>query len=251
MGSGVLGLLIGSFLNVVIHRVPARESVVSPSSHCPVCDHPLAPRDNIPILSWALLGGRCRHCDSPISVRYPLIEAATAGLFVAVAVRFGAAAELPAFLTLAAVLLAVSVIDLEHYIVPNRIVIAALVIAVPLLFVASIAHDDLWTFWRSLAAAVGAAASLFVIHLVSPRGMGMGDVKLALVLGLHLGWLSVGHVLLGLFLGFLLGSVVGLALIVLTSRSRKSAVPFAPFLAAGTMLAVLFGNGLIDLYRGT
>lgn len=250
VGSGVLGLLIGSFLNVVIHRVPRRESVISPPSHCPTCQTPIANRDNVPVLGWVLLGGRCRACGEPISARYPLVELATSGLFMAAAVRFGTDWALPAFLFFFAVLLAVTLIDLEHYIVPNRIVLWALGAGAPLLAAAAALGGEWDDLGRALLGAVAAGGALLVVHLVQPRGMGAGDVKLALVLGLFLGWLSWGHIALGLFLGFLLGAVIGLLLIVVGGRSRKDAVPFAPFLAAGAVLTVLAGNPLLDWYAG-
>jgi leader peptidase (prepilin peptidase) / N-methyltransferase len=246
----VLGLLVGSFLNVVIARVPLRQSVVRPRSRCPGCTTQLAERDNVPVLSWLLLRGRCRTCAERIPVRYPLVEAGTAVLFAMAAARFGADWALPGYLLFFAVLVAVSVIDLEHFLVPNRIVYPTVVASVPLLAVAALLGDDGDRFVRALLGALVAAGGLLVIHLISPRGMGMGDVKLAVLLGLYLGWLSLGHVLLGLLLGFVLGSVVGLALLATGLRGRKDHVPFAPFLAAGAVVAVLAGRPLLDWYLG-
>ena len=246
--AGLFGLLVGSFLNVVIHRVPLRQSVVTPRSACPSCGTTLAERDNIPVVSWLVLRGRCRTCAAPISVRYPLVEAATAVLFAAAALRFGTDWALPAFCLFFAALLAVALIDLEHFIVPNRIVFPMLAISVPLLGLAALLEGD---WGRLLTGVVGAALAsngLLLINLVSPRGMGMGDVKLAILLGLFLGWLGLGHVAVGLFLGFLLGSVGGILLIALGIKTRKDPVPFAPFLAAGAVLAVLAGNGLLEHY---
>ncbi len=247
---GLLGLAVGSFLNVVIARVPRRESVVRPRSRCPGCGTQLAERDNVPVVSWLLLRGRCRTCRAPISVRYPLVEAATAALFVAAGVRFGWDGALPAYLVFFAVLLAVSLIDLEHYIVPNRVVFPGLALAVPLLAVAAAVQGEVGPLVRGIGGGLLAANGLLLVHLISPRGMGMGDVKLSLVLGLFLGWLSLGHVALGLFLGFLLGAVVGIALLALGLRTRKDAVPFAPFLAAGATIATLAGQPLLDWYLG-
>jgi leader peptidase (prepilin peptidase)/N-methyltransferase len=245
---GAVGLMVGSFLNVVIHRVPQRASVVRPPSACPSCGEQIAPRDNIPVLSWLLLRGRCRHCSARISIRYPLVELATAALFVAVAAEFHDDLVLPAYLVLAACLLAISFIDLEHFIVPNRILIVACALGAPLLTLAAAA--DGWGHLRgSLYGGVLGLGLLLAIHLVNPRGMGMGDVKLAGVLGLYVGFLGAGHVLLGLFLGFLLGSVIGLLLIATGLRSRRDHIPFAPFLAAGAMLTLFVGSTFLDWYH--
>jgi leader peptidase (prepilin peptidase)/N-methyltransferase len=249
-GCGLLGLLVGSFLNVVIHRVPRKESVVRPRSRCPGCGTTLAERDNIPVLSWLLLRGRCRTCGEPISARYPLVELLTAAVFAAVGARFGADGAVPAFLVLGAGLVAVSAIDLEHFLVPNRILQWMLALGVPLLVVAA-ATDHRWVDLRS--AAVGAAIGfglLLVINLAVPRGMGMGDVKLAGVEGAFLGFLGVGHVFVGLFLGFVLGAIGGVLLIATGLRSRRDHIPFAPFLAGGALLAVLVGSSVLDWYRG-
>jgi leader peptidase (prepilin peptidase)/N-methyltransferase len=244
----VLGLAVGSFLNVVIVRVPKKESVVSPRSRCPGCGTTLANRDNIPVVSWLLLRGRCRTCAEPIAARYPLVELGTAAAFAATAVRFGADAALPAFLLFVAALIAISAIDLELYIVPNRIIYPTLFAGIPLLLVAAAVDGD----WASVRqAAIGGAigfGAFLVIHLISPRGMGFGDVRLAGVIGMFVGWISVGHVLLGLFLAFLLASVLGVGLILVGLRGRKDHLPFGPFLALGAFLAVLFGDPLLRAY---
>ncbi|MGK2958910.1 MAG: prepilin peptidase [Acidimicrobiales bacterium] len=245
---GLLGLAIGSFLNVVIYRVPLRQSVVSPRSRCTGCATELAARDNIPVLSWLILRGKCRTCKVPIAIRYPAVELLTAVLFAAIAVRLGLNVELAPFLLFTAVLIAVSAIDIEHYIVPNRIVIFALVTSVPLLAATAIVDHQGTELRNAMLGSLMASGALFLLHLAYPRGMGMGDVKLALVLGLYLGWLSLGHVLLGVFLGFLLGSVGGIALIVTGLRTRSQHLPFAPFLAGGAMLAVLMGERILDWY---
>jgi len=248
--AGVFGLAVGSFLNVVVHRVPRGESVATPRSRCPGCGTTIAARDNVPVLSWLLLRGRCRTCGEPISARYPLIELATAGLFVAAGLRFGAAWELPAFLVFFAALLALSAVDLERFILPNRILYPGwLAVAVLLLAAAALDPD-----WRSLRdAAIGAAAAwavFFVIHIVSPGGMGFGDVRLSGLIGTALGWLSLGHVFLGLFLGFLVATVLSLALMAGGRRGRKDKIPFGPFLAVGAALAVLGGHPILDWYLG-
>lgn len=246
--SAVLGLVVGSFLNVVIARVPKKESVVAPRSRCPRCQTPIAPRDNIPVLSWLLLRGRCRSCGEPISARYPLVELGTAVLFAAVAGRIGAHAALPAFLVFTAALIAITAIDLELYIVPNRIVYPTLFVSIPLLLAAAAVDGD----WKpAREAAIGGVLAFglfFVIHLVSPRGMGFGDVRLSGIIGMFLGWLGVPEVLLGLFLAFLLASVVGVGLIAVKLRTRKDHVPFGPFLALGAMLVLFAGDPLLRLY---
>ncbi len=246
--AATFGLLVGSFLNVVIHRVPLRLSVVSPRSACPGCGMTLAERDNVPVVSWLVLRGRCRTCGMRISVRYPLVELASAVLFAAAAVRLGADWALPAFCLFFAALLAVSLIDLKHFIVPNRIVFPTLAISVPLLAAAALLEGEPRPMITAVVGALLASNGLLVINLISPRGMGMGDVKLALLLGLFLGWLGLGHVALGLFLGFLFGAVGGILLIALGVKSRKDPVPFAPFLAAGAVVAILVGTGLLDRY---
>ena len=223
----VAGLAVGRVLTVVVDRVPAKAPVVQGIAK--LMRRPLGPTPG---------------------TKSPLLEVATAVVFAAVALRLGDDWALPAFLIFAASLVAVAVIDLEHYIVPNRIVLATLVVSVPLLALAALFDGDWSSLRTALVGSVAAGLGLLVINLISPRGMGMGDVKLALVLGLHLGWFDLGHVLLGLFLGFLLGAVGGVSLIALRLRSRRDHVPFAPFLAGGAMLAVLFGDALLNWYLG-
>ena len=244
---GVFGLVVGSFLNVVIWRVPRKESVVTPGSHCPGCDAPLGAIENVPVLSWVALRGRCRHCGTRISARYPLVELLTAGLWVAMAARFGTTWDLPPYLVLVSGLVALSMIDLDHYLLPNRVLYPT-GIAMTALFVLAAALDDSWgDLGRALLCGAVAFLIFFVIHLISPRCMGFGDVRLSFVLGVALGWLSWRHVYLGLFLGFLLGAVVGVALIATGLRTRKDHVPFGPFLALGAIIAILAGGELLRL----
>lgn len=245
VASALLGLAIGSFLNVVIWRVPRHESVVSPPSHCPGCDAEIAPYDNIPVLSWLILRGRCRRCGVHISARYPLVEAGTGAVWALLALRFHDSWALGAYLVLAAGLIALSLIDLDTFLLPNRIVYPLTIAVVVLFGVAAVIGDDGSALVRALIGGASAFAVFLLLHLVSPRGMGFGDVKLSFVLGVSLGWVSGPTVFLGFFLAFLLGSVVGILLIVTKVRSRRDHVPFGPFLAAGTLLALLAGEPLL------
>jgi leader peptidase (prepilin peptidase)/N-methyltransferase len=242
---GLFGLIVGSFLNVVIYRVPKKESIVTPRSACPTCGTPIASRDNIPILSWLLLGRKCRTCRSPISARYPLIEATTAGLFAGMAARFGFSWSLPAYLVLAAGLLALACIDLDHLLLPKRIVYPVLGLVTALLLLAAAATHH----WHDLLiAAICAAAWLvvfFAMNFASPRILGFGDVRLAPVLGLSLGWLGVRYVLLGFFAANLVGAIIGLTLIATKKMSRQQQIPYGVFLAIGTLLAVYAGPELL------
>jgi leader peptidase (prepilin peptidase)/N-methyltransferase len=248
---GIYGLVIGSFLNVVIWRVPRKESVVRPPSRCPGCDERIPPRDNVPVVSWLLLRGRCRRCATPISVRYPIVELTTGALFAAVGARFHDSFALPAYLLFAGALVALSAIDLEHYLLPNRIVYPVGIAGVPLLAFGAALDDDWAAFLRGLAGGAVAFACFFVIHLIAPHGMGFGDVRLSAVLGMFLGYLGWGYVAAGLFAGFLFGAIVGVAVIaVVGMRGRKYHIPFGPFLALGALTLVLVGDPILDWYRG-
>ena len=246
----LIGLAIGSFLNVVIWRVPRHESVVAPPSHCPGCDALISPRDNIPVLSWLLLRGKCRSCGIRISPRYPLVEALNALLWVAMALRFGDSWALPAYLVLVSALLALSMIDLDTFLLPNRIVYPLAVTLIALFGLAAVIDGAGNDFARAMFGGAAAYLAFLVIHIAAPRGMGFGDVKLSFSLGVALGWISWGAVALGIFLGFLLGAVLGVALIALKIRSRKDHVPFGPFLAAGTVIGILISQPVLDLYLG-
>lgn len=239
------GLAVGSFLNVVIYRVPRKESIVSPPSACPSCASPITPRDNIPVLSWLILRGRCRHCGAPISPQYPLVEAATAVLFAGLAARFGYDWALPAYLALFAGLFALSWIDVERMLLPRAIVYPTLVLVAALLLLPA-AIDGKWhDYWVAWASAAGWFAVFFALNFASPRLLGFGDVRLAPVLGLGLGWLGVGYVLLGFFAANLIGAVIGITLILTKRLERQSRVAYGVFLALGTAVAVFFGPELL------
>ena len=246
----VYGLLVGSFLNVAVHRVPAGESVVRPRSACPACSTPIEARDNLPVISWVLLRGRCRTCAEPISVRYPAVEVLTGAAFAVMALRFGASWELPAFCVLMAGLVAVSAIDLDVRRIPTAILRVTAAGGLPILVVAAVVASDPWPLVRVVAGAGGAYGALLVVHLVSPQGMGFGDVRLAGLLGAFLGWLGPGHVPVGLMAGFFYGSVGGVAVLLARRGDRRTAIPFGPFLALGAVTAILAGEPLLDLYLG-
>jgi leader peptidase (prepilin peptidase) / N-methyltransferase len=248
LSCGLIGLCVGSFLNVVIYRVPRKESIVRPRSACPSCGTPIANRDNVPVVGWLILRGRCRTCREPISPRYILVELATALLFVGAAFRFGAHWDLAAFLVFLAGLLALAFTDLEHFLLPVRIVYPVLVLVAALLVLAA-AVDGEWSR-LGVAAATGvvAAACFYAVHFLNPNWMGFGDVRLAGVIGLGLGWLGAEVALLGIFLGFLLGAVVGVGLIATKRIDAKAHIPFGVFLALGAFIAVFAGHPLVNLY---
>ncbi len=241
----LLGLIVGSFLNVVIYRVPRQLSVVRPRSACPTCAAPIAPRDNVPLVSWLVLHGRCRHCATSISIRYPLVEVSTALLFAGAAARFGYHAELPAMLILLAGLLALAVIDAEQLLLPRRVVYPMTVMLVVALAGASAVDND----WHRLLVAAIAGASwytvFFLINLASPRSLGFGDVRLALPLGFGLGWLGPWYAVLGFFAANLIGAVIGVLLIATKRIARRQPIPYGVFLALGAAVAVYAGEPLL------
>jgi leader peptidase (prepilin peptidase)/N-methyltransferase len=236
-----LGAVIGSFLNVVIHRVPLRKSLVHPGSRCTSCEAGIAPYDNVPVVSWLLLRGRCRRCGARISPRYPAVELLTAIAFGAVVLVRGVDTDLVLELPFVACLIALAGIDLDHRLLPNRIVYP--MAAYGLVATAIVDGRDLV---EHLIAGAGAFAFLFAAVLAYPRGMGMGDVKLAGAMGLYLGLSVVPAVLVA----FLSGSVVGIGIIAREGAAgRKKAVPFGVFLALGGIVGVLAGPELIELYE--
>ncbi len=241
-----LGLMFGSFLTVVVHRVPAGESIVAPRSRCPTCRTQLRAVDNVPVISWLVLRGRCRSCGARISPMYPLLELGTGALFVSVALRFDAVWSILILCPFSALLVAIAVIDWRTKKIPNRIVYPALAISVVYVVVARIAGGSV-----DLAqAAVGFllyGGGLLVVAFIVPRGMGMGDVKVAALIGIVLGALGIRWVVVAAGSGILLGGV-GAIVAVLLGASRKTAIPFGPFLAAGALVAVFFGSQIADGY---
>ena len=254
--AGVLGLLIGSFLNVVIHRVPDGQSVVTPRSACPHCAAPIRWFDNIPVVSWLVLRGRCRDCGGPIAVRYPLVELGTGAAFALVAWLLlpgvlgasgalqttGAALALLAFLYLAAISIALALIDIERHRLPNALVLPAYLVGAVLLVPAALLLGEPG---RLLTAGIGLLALggfYLALALFRPDGMGMGDVKLAGVLGLFLGWLDLAPLVVGGFAAFLLGGVFGAVLLLVRRAGRRSRIPFGPWMLLGAWLGVVAGE---------
>ncbi len=247
--SFVLGLLVGSFLNVVIHRVPRGESVVSPRSACPSCGTEIASRDNVPVVSWLALRARCRSCSEPISARYPLVELLTGVIFALVAARIGLDWALPAFLVFSGGLIALSVIDLDTYLLPKKVVYPTLFSTAALLLVAGAVTRDVRGLAEAAAGGLIAFVIFYAIHFASPKGMGFGDVRLSGVIGMALGWIELPLVGVGLFLAFVLATIIGVGLMVFGGKTRKDKVPFGPFLASGAMLALLVGDKVLELYE--
>ena len=239
--AGVMGAVLGSFLNVVAYRLPRRESLVKPGSRCPACGIHVRPYDNVPVLSWLMLRGHCRNCSARISPRYPLVEAGTAALCAAAVLTHDTAAGIALSVAFVLLLVPAALIDLEHRIIPNRLTAIGALLALVL----GTALDPSGEPTRLIA---GAAAGGFLLlaALAYPGGMGMGDVKLAGVMGLFLGVAVAPAILIALFAGVLLGAVI------LARRGaregRKTAVPFGPFLAFGGIVAVLAGQPIVDWY---
>lgn len=247
---GLLGLAVGSFLNVVAWRLPRGGSLLRPPSACPSCDHPIRRRDNIPVLSWLLLRGRCRDCSASISVKYPLVEALTGVLFIAVLWGFGLGWEFLAFAYLAALGVVLTLIDLDVHRLPNSLVLPAYGVLPVLFTAASIDAGQWWPLGRALIGAAALFALYFVAAVLYPGGMGFGDVKLAGVIGLALAWLGWGPLVIGAFAAFLLGGLAGVLLMALGRAGKKSGIPFGPWMVAGAAVGVAWGGALWDMYLG-
>ena len=245
---GVLGLLFGSFANVVIARVPEGGSVLRPPSTCPHCRARIAPRDNIPVVSWVLLRGRCRACGVAISSTYPLVEIACALVFAAIGWRIGPAWTLPAFLLFGWLLVVVTVIDVQTHRIPNRLTYPLTPALLALMTAGAALEGTPGAAVRAALGGVVAFSLLLLLALLNPRGMGMGDVKLAASIGIGLGYLGWGHIWLGLFTAFFGGGVIAGILLLLRRRGRKDHLPFGPWLALGALAALLVGQPVIEMY---
>jgi len=260
--TGVFGMLIGSFLNVVVHRVPAGVSVVTPASRCPDCDTPIAPRDNVPVASWVVLKGRCRHCRTPISVVYPLVELGTGVVFAGVALLalpailqassggdvVAAAARALSLFWLAGASIALTVIDLRTHRLPNVIVYPTVIIAATAAALVAIGEGDVEVFARALASGGILFGVYLLLGLLWRGGMGLGDIKLAAAVGIYLGTVGWGALLVGAFAAFVLGGILSILLLATGVVNRKSGIPFGPWMLAGAWVGIIVGEQVFDAY---
>ena len=239
--AGIFGTIIGSFLNVVAYRLPRKESLSHPPSRCPSCGAPVKPYDNIPVISWLLLRGRCRNCEAPISWRYPLVEAGTGILCALVVVAKGADEDAILGLVLVLLLVPITLIDLEYQIIPNRITYPGVAVGIVI-----VALTDSRSLPENLIAAAIAGGFLFIAWFLRPGGMGLGDVKLAFMLGVYLGRAVAPAMFVALISGSLIGAIImaryGAA------KGRKMKIPFGPYLALGGLVGLFFGDAMVDWY---
>ena len=242
--------MVGSFLNVVAYRVPAGRSVIRPASACTACGHTIRPRDNLPVLSWFLLRGRCRDCGASISPRYPLVEGLTALLFLATVLVVGVRWVLPAHLWFAGVTLVLVLTDLDHQRIPNRILYPGATVATVLLAFGALGDGAPAGFFRAVAGGALYFTVLFLVALAARGGFGFGDVKLAFLLGEFLAYRSWAALWAGVFLAVFIGGLAALALLVTRRKGRKEAIPFGPALVLGAWLAIPFGEALVRWYMG-
>jgi leader peptidase (prepilin peptidase) / N-methyltransferase len=245
VASIVLGAIVGSFLNVCISRLPKEESIVRPGSHCPKCKTPIQYYDNIPLLSYLLLGGKCRHCKAPISIQYPIVEAITALSSFFLFITFGVSLSFFYYFSFVAALIVITVIDLYHQIIPDVISLPGIVIGL----LGSLVIPQI-TFWSSLIGVLSGGGSLFLVATVyqwlfKREGMGGGDVKLLAMIGAFLGWKAV---ILTIFLSSFIGSIIGITVMLIKGKDFKYAIPFGPFLALGAVISLFWGENLISWY---
>lgn len=246
----VFGSLIGSFLNVCIYRLPRSLSVISPSSRCPSCNIPIKAYDNIPLLSFLLLRGKCRYCKARISLRYPLVEALNALLYVMVVWHFGLGWHTPVLFAFCSAMIVITFIDLDFQIIPDIITIPGTpigLITASLLLPDPFDRSSILGFQGAITGLFTGGVLFYAIAVFSRGGMGGGDIKMMAMVGSFMGWKSV---LLTTFAGSLLGSFVGIFLMVVKGKGRKTKVPFGPFLAAGALISLFYGQEIFSLYLG-
>ncbi len=235
----IAGLAVGSFLEVVIYRLPRKISIVRPASFCPYCKRRIAFYDNIPLLSFLILRGRCRYCKAKIPITSPVVEILTSLLFMVNYIFFGLSINTIIGILLCSSLIVVSFIDINFRIIPNVVVLPLTLVGLALNI---LLEPSKW--WMPLAFSSGAFLFMLIIHLIYPKGMGMGDVKLSLMIGAFL----IRNSIPALFLGFLTGSIYGISLIVIKRRKLKQAIPFGPFISLGSIISLFCGNNILKWY---
>ena len=245
-----LGLVVGSFLNVVAYRIPEGKSVVSPPSACPHCGGRIAAFDNIPVVSWLLLRGKCRRCSGPISVRYPIVEALTAALFATTPIFVGVSWVLIAYWWFVGVSFVLILTDLDHHRIPNRILYPGVVVGAALLGLGSVLEGELPAFGRGVLGGLAYFGFLLVVALIARGGLGFGDVKLAVLLGLFAAYQSWGVLVVAAFAAVFIGGVVAIGLLIAGRKGRKDVIPFGPPMVVGAYLALVVGDRVVDWYVG-
>ena len=246
--AAAVGLIAGSFINVVAYRIPLGRSVVTPGSACPRCEQPIAWHDNIPVLSWIFLRGKCRKCGARISVRYPLVEVVTAVAFYLVAASIGQEWVLPAYLWFAGVGVTLTITDIDHKLIPNAILFPSTAIGAGLLGLGALLDGEPIQFVWALVGGAAYFGALLVLALVARGGFGFGDVKLAAFLGMFSAYLGWGRLAIAAILPFFLGGAISILLLVTRIKGRKDAIPFGPYMVLAAFLAVVAGDAIIDWY---
>jgi leader peptidase (prepilin peptidase)/N-methyltransferase len=246
--AGVVGLVIGSFIGVVVDRLPRQESIVSPPSHCVACSAPIRAYDNVPVVSYVVLRGRCRNCRARIPPRDALVEIGTGIVFVLLAWRLNSVWDLPAYCVLAASLVAISAIDVEHMRIPSALVYATAALGAPLLVLASAGTHHWSALLSALIGGAVAFAAFFALFYAVPKGIGFGDVRLAGLCGGFLGWMGYREMIVGFLLSFIVAGVPAVLLLAVGKVQRRTQIPFGPFLAAGTVITVLFGPPIVHAW---
>lgn len=243
----ILGLVVGSFSNVCIHRIPRNESIIYPASHCPKCNSNILPKDNIPLLSYILLRGKCRHCKTKISIQYPVVEFLSGLIYLMIYLIYGLSFQTLIYIVLSSALIIIAFIDLNQQIVPDVISLPGIVIG----FIISFFVPYLSFINSALGIAVGGGIILIIgiagSVIFKKEAMGGGDVKLSAMIGAFLGW---RYIIISLFLGFFLGALTGIFLIMAKIKSRDDLVPFGPFIVLGTLITLLWGEQIISWYLG-
>jgi len=244
----VFGLIIGSFLNVCIFRIPREKSIVNPPSSCPGCDTPIKPWDNIPVISYLFLAGKCRKCGQKISLRYPAVELLNALLYIAATLQFGMGWHLPLILAFISAMIVITFIDLDFQIIPDVITVPGMIVGLAashFLFPDPFAKDSLLGFVNSIIGLLSGGISFYLIAYLSRGGMGGGDVKMMAMVGTFMGWKGV---LLTTLIGSLTGSLVGVGLMIFKGAGRKTKIPFGPFLSLGSLATLFFGQIILEWY---